>query len=58
MHDSPAHPSYQLFVGVDIAAVTATVAWQAPQQKPSKPIIIEQTPGGFSSLQMPLMPKP
>ncbi len=55
MHDSPAHPLSQLFVGVDIAAVTATVAWQAPQQKPSKPIIIEQTPEGFSSLHQRLM---
>jgi hypothetical protein len=42
--------AYQLFVGVDIAALTATIAWQAPKQKPSKPITIEQTPEGFSSL--------
>jgi len=41
---------YQLFVGVDIAATTATVAWQSLKQKPSKPITIEQTPEGFSSL--------
>ncbi|GHO57688.1 IS110 family transposase [Ktedonobacter robiniae] len=46
---------YQLFVGVDIAALTATVAWQAPKQKPSKPIIIEQTPEGFSSLHQRLL---
>ncbi len=41
---------YQLFVGVDIAAATATVAWQSLKQKPSKPITIEQTPEGSSSL--------
>jgi transposase len=46
---------YQLFVGVDIAAVTATVAWQAPQQKPGKSITIEQTPESFSSLHHRLM---
>src|SRR5712691_7120145 len=28
----------------------ASVAWQAPQQKPNKPVTIEQTPEGFSSL--------
>ena len=45
------HPAnYQLFVGVDIAAATATVAWQKPHQKPSKPITVKQTPEGFSSL--------
>ncbi len=47
--------SYQLFVGVDIAAVTATVAGQAGQQKPSKPISIEQTPESFDSLHHRLM---
>ncbi|GHO79321.1 hypothetical protein KSD_70920 [Ktedonobacter sp. SOSP1-85] len=46
---------YQLFVGVDIAALTATIAWQAPKQKPSKPITIEQTPEGFSSLHQRLL---
>jgi transposase len=47
--------AYQLFVGVDIAAITATVAWQAPKQKPSKAITVEQTPDGFSLLQQRLM---
>jgi len=46
---------YQLFVGVDIAAMTATVAWQAPRQKPSKPITIEQTTEDFASLHQRLM---
>jgi len=42
--------TYQLFVGVDIAAETVTAAWQASKQKPSKPITLEQTPEGFASL--------
>lgn len=46
---------YQLFVGVDVAAATATAAWQLPRQKPSKPITFEQTPEGFSSLHRHLM---
>jgi hypothetical protein len=46
---------YQLFVGVDIAAATATIAWQTPQQKPGKSITIEQTPESFSSLHHRLM---
>ncbi|MBO0795720.1 MAG: transposase, partial [Ktedonobacteraceae bacterium] len=46
---------YELFVGVDIAAATATAAWQLPKQKPSKPITIEQTPEGFSSLHQRLL---
>ncbi len=29
-HATPTRPPYQLFVGVDIAAVTATVAWMPP----------------------------
>lgn len=46
---------YQLFVGVDIAAATATVAWQRPRQKPSKPLTLEQTPEGFSLLHQRLI---
>ena len=46
---------YQLFVGADIAAATATVAWQLPQKNLSKPITIEQTPEGFASLQHTLL---
>ena len=47
--------SYELFVGVDIAAVTATVSWQTSKQKPNKPLTIEQTPEGFSGLHQRLM---
>lgn len=50
MHAVSPPTSYQLFVGVDIAAATAAVAWQAPHQKPGKPITIEQTPEGFCLL--------
>ena len=50
MGSDPPDAAYELFVGVDIAAATATVAWQAPKQKPRKPLTIEQTPDGFSAL--------
>ena len=46
---------YQLYVGVDIAAATATVSWQASTQKPGKLITIEQTLEGFSSLHQRLV---
>src|SRR5258708_32391179 len=55
MYSRSSDITYELFVGVDIAAVTATVAWQAGQHKPSKPITIEQTPEGFDSLHHRLM---
>lgn len=47
--------AYRLFVGIDIAATTATVSWQTLTQKPGKPITIEQTPEGFSSLHQRLV---
>jgi transposase len=43
--------SYSLFVGVDIAATTATVAWMRPGEKACRPITIEQTPDGYASLE-------
>jgi transposase len=55
MHGCSSDTSYHLFVGVDIAAVTATVAWQAGQHKPSKSLTIEQTPEGFASFHHRLM---
>jgi transposase len=55
MHTFDQTVPYELFVGVDIAAATATVAWQLPKQKPSKPITIEQAPEGFSSLHQRLL---
>lgn len=46
------HPlaSSQLFVGVDSAAATVTVAWQKPEQIPSKPLTLNQEPEAFHSL--------
>jgi transposase len=51
---APPRP-HQLFVGIDIAALTVTVAWQgvvSPRPAPavSKPRTCEQTPNGFSQL--------
>ncbi len=55
MRSAGTRPSYQLFVGVDIAAATATVAWQAPGTAVSRPLTIEQTPAGFAALQQRLL---
>jgi len=46
MSGSQSTVSYSLFVGVDIAAATATVAWMYPGEKASRPVTIEQTPDG------------
>ena len=43
-------PTYDLFVGVDIAAATATVAWQRPGAPLSRPLTIPQTPAGYAAL--------
>jgi transposase len=43
--------SYSLFVGVDIAAATATVSWMRPGEKACRPVTIEQTPEGYASLE-------
>ena len=49
MMDASPRP-HTLYVGVDIAAATATVAWLIPGAKPSRPFTIAQTPHGFSEL--------
>jgi hypothetical protein len=41
--------TYALFVGVDIAAQTATVAIQRPGAKASRSLTIAQTPEGYTS---------
>lgn len=46
---------HTLFVGVDIAARSATVAWIAPGTPVSQSITIEQTPEGFTKLQTSLL---
>ena len=43
--------SYSLFVGVDIAATTATVSWMRPGEKACRPVTIEQTPDGYACLK-------
>jgi len=43
--------SYTLFVGVDIAATTATVSWMRAGEQACRPITIEQTPDGYASLE-------
>lgn len=48
-------PYYALFVGVDIAAATASVAWKVPNQKVSRALTIDQTPQGFHLLQQRLL---
>lgn len=49
MQSSPA--GHALFVGVDIAATSATVATLTPGTKVSRPFTIAQTPQGFATLQ-------
>lgn len=41
----------RLFVGIDIAAKTATVAWTTTTSVPAPAITIDQTPAGFATLQ-------
>jgi transposase len=42
--------TYQRFVGIDIAAKTATVALTAPAAPVARPFVIEQTPTGMATL--------
>jgi transposase len=42
--------TYTLFVGVDIAATTATVSTQRPGASASRSLTIDQTPEGYTSL--------
>lgn len=44
-------PVYHLFVGIDIAAASATCAWMQPGASISRPLTIEQTPAGMAQLQ-------
>lgn len=48
---TPAAPTYHLFVGIDIAATTATVAWRGPTRPDQPPFTIDQTPAGLATLQ-------
>ena len=42
--------TYELFVGIDISAMTAEVSTQRPGAKPSRSFTIDQTPEGFNRL--------
>ena len=42
--------TYELFVGIDIAATTAAVSTQRPGAKASRALTIDQTPDGYSRL--------
>lgn len=44
-------PTYRLFVGVDIAQASATVAWLQPGTPITRPITIDQTAAGMAQLQ-------
>jgi transposase len=46
----PQDTRYQLFVGVDVAATTMTVAWQGINQPISAPRTFAQTPDGMAAL--------
>jgi len=48
-------PSYDLFVGVDIAATTASAAWMTSDRKVSRALTLDQTPQGFNALQQRLL---
>ena len=43
-------PAHTLFVGVDFAAASITVAWVTPGAPVSRPITLEQTAAGFAKL--------
>lgn len=47
--------TYPLFVGVDIAAASATVAWMESGRRPSRAITIPQTAASYADLQQRLL---
>jgi transposase len=49
MEHAPA--SYQLYVGIDIAATSFTVAWMPPGASPTLPVAHPQRPEGYAALQ-------
>ncbi|MCA1723276.1 MAG: hypothetical protein LC748_03290 [Thermomicrobia bacterium] len=48
---TPGTASYQLYVGIDIAAATFTAAWMPASAAPTPPVTHPQRPGGFAALQ-------
>ena len=55
MKDGSTDPQYQLFVGVDISAASAAVAWMQPGRKVTRSFTIDQTPQGFALLQQKIL---
>jgi len=51
MEHTATEAAYRLFVGVDIAAATATVVWLSMGGKSTRPVQIAQTPQGYADLQ-------
>jgi transposase len=51
MSRSQSTESYSLFVGVDIAAATATVSWMRRGETACRPVTIDQTADGYASLE-------
>lgn len=47
--------TYSLFVGIDIAATTASVAWISPGTKVTRALTIDQSPQGFSTMHQQLL---
>ena len=43
--------TYQVYVGIDVAAETFVAAWHESGGKPGTPVTGEQTPAGFAALQ-------
>jgi transposase len=43
-------PPYQLFVGIDIAAATATVTWTGAYPAPARPFTLAQAPADYQRL--------
>jgi transposase len=52
---TPSSPPYRLFVGIDIAALTAQAAWLSPGTTVTRAMTIDQTPQGFADLQRKLL---
>lgn len=46
---------YQLFVGIDIAATSVTCSWRSADGSPTRPITIDQTAAGYTSLEQALL---
>jgi transposase len=55
MSSNSPESQYQLFVGVDISAASAAVAWMQPGGKVTRSFTIEQNPQGFSLLQQKIL---